>query len=58
MKSTQKIHDITERMPVEDRKQMMAELLDLRLTILNEIAGTTNNGMKLLRLFYKGKCCD
>ena len=53
MKSTEKIHKICEKMPVEDRKEMMADLLDLRLTILDEISRATNNSGKLLRLFYK-----
>ena len=52
MKSTEKIHDIVDRMSKEDRREMMAELLDLRLMILSEISRSTNNANKLLRLFY------
>ena len=53
MRSTEKIHEIVERMPEEDKVGMMSELLDLRLTVLSEISRATNNGEKLLRLFYK-----
>ena len=53
MKSTEKIHEIVGNMPIEDRGKMMADLLDLRLTILDEISRATNNSGKLLRLFYK-----
>lgn len=52
MRSTEKIHKICEAMPVDDRKAMMQELLDLRITILDEVAGTVNNSKKLLKLFY------
>ena len=53
MKSTEKIHEIVGNMPIEDRGKMMTDLLDLRLTILDEISRATNNSGKLLRLFYK-----
>ena len=53
MKSTEKIHEIVEQMPPEDRKVMMQDLLNLREMILDEITATIANSKKLLRLFYK-----
>ena len=52
MKSTVKIHEIVEAMPVDDRREMMRDLKELRILVAEEIVSAMRNSNKMINLMY------